>query len=209
MPGPFAGGFGAAGGLLTEPRPWDPGLALLDGPSRDEGSSPTASELARPLPSESDIRENETVRGGAEPDSTLCFRLPLSELLGEFAFESAFRFNADLSGGGGAAIEPLGPAEFAEKSGPAGPAGWRALCAVRICDGCRDGGLSNWSNVWTCSWMSSPVGSYIGCGANDRYGLGDTQDCEPKLPRAEAGLDEWASCSGLRVVYKAPSPGLT
>jgi hypothetical protein len=129
MPVPFAGGFGAVGGLFREPRVWepcspgfwDPGLALLDGPDRD-ASSATASELARPSPSEPDIRENETLRAAAKPDSTLCFLLPLSELLGEFASESAFRFNADLSGGGGAMM-PFELEELAEKSCAAGPAG--------------------------------------------------------------------------------------
>jgi hypothetical protein len=77
-------------------------LALLRVPDRDDESSATASELARPSPSESDIRENETVRAAAEACSPLCFFLPLSELLGEFASDSAFRFKADLNGGGGA-----------------------------------------------------------------------------------------------------------
>jgi hypothetical protein len=130
MPVPFAAGFGTAVGLLTEPRFWapcspgfwDPGLALLVGPDRNDASSAIPSELARPSPSESDIRENETVRAAAKPDSALCFLLPLSELLGEFASESAFRFKADLNGGGGAMMA-LELEKFAGKNWPVLPVG--------------------------------------------------------------------------------------
>jgi hypothetical protein len=97
-------------------------LTLLAAPDRDDESSATASELAGPSPSESDIRENETVRAAAEPGSLLCFFLPLSELLGEFASESAFRFKADRNGGGGAMMD-LELGGLVEKGLPVLPVG--------------------------------------------------------------------------------------
>src|SRR2546421_12671243 len=140
MPVPFVAGLGAAVGLFAEARLWelcsaglwDPAWIFLDGPARDDASSAaSASELARPSPSESDIRENETVRAAARPDPVLCFFRLLSKVLGEFAPDSAFRFKADLSGGGGAMMA-LELGELCGTSWSAAGAGWRALCAGTI-----------------------------------------------------------------------------